>query len=90
MKKYIECEEIVKCLRELPKHHPMTEIAIGETLHSNSIDIPPVVHGYWTQDKWPVSVPGLDDRCWTCSACGESQSYGECNFCPHCGAKMVP
>ena len=38
-------------------------------------DEQPVVHGQWFGT--------------VCTACGESTSfYYDCNYCPHCGAKM--
>lgn len=51
-------------------------------------DVAPVVRGEWEQTIWGEKVPGLDNRCWRCSACGKRQSYGESDYCPNCGAKM--
>lgn len=52
------------------------------------VEVRAVVHGYWQESKWPVSVPRLNDRCWVCSVCGEAQSYGKCDYCPNCGNPM--
>lgn len=51
-------------------------------------DVQEVKHGEWIVDRSPVEVE------FKCSECGfsyiEADSYQECNcnYCPHCGAKM--
>lgn len=87
---YIEREAAIKAIEnDCPElvYYSKRE-AIDCIKAEPAADVAPVVHGEWEQTIWGEKVPGLDNRCWRCSACGKRQSYGESDYCPNCGAKM--
>lgn len=50
-------------------------------------DVAPVRHGRWVESFKVNAPPTLRSR-WTCSWCGNVQTYGITDYCPNCGAKM--
>lgn len=52
-----------------------------------SADVAPVRHGRWVESFMVSAPPTLRAR-WTCSWCGNVQTYGATNYCHNCGAKM--
>lgn len=52
-----------------------------------SADVAPVRHGRWVESFKVNAPPTLRSR-WTCSWCGNVQTYGITDYCPNCGAKM--
>lgn len=54
--------------------------------------LPPVTPaekiGHWTKDV-NESRDLFDTIRYYCSACGDWNGYGECKYCPSCGAKMT-
>lgn len=52
-----------------------------------SADVEPVRHGRWVESYKSNAAPTLRSR-WTCSWCGNVQTYGATDYCPNCGARM--
>ena len=50
-------------------------------------DVAPVRHGRWVESFKVNAPPTLRSR-WTCSWCGNVQTYGTTDYCPNCGARM--
>ena len=50
-------------------------------------DVAPVRHGRWVESFKVNAPPTLRSR-WTCSWCGNVQTYGATGYCPNCGARM--
>lgn len=50
-------------------------------------DVAPVRHGRWVESFKDNAPPTLRSR-WTCSWCGNVQTYGITDYCPNCGARM--
>ena len=50
-------------------------------------DVAPVRHGRWVESFKVNAPPTLRSR-WTCSWCGNVQTYGATDYCPNCGARM--
>jgi len=50
-------------------------------------DVAPVRHGRWVESFKDNAPPTLRSR-WTCSWCGNVQTYGATDYCPNCGARM--
>ena len=53
----------------------------------NAPTIDPVRHGRWVESFKVNAPPTLRSR-WTCSWCGNVQTYGITDYCPNCGARM--
>lgn len=74
MANYIDKNEL---LHAIDKRNGRLPLWLDEILMQDCkvADVAPVVHGQWFGT--------------VCTACGESTSfYYDCNYCPHCGAKM--
>ena len=52
-----------------------------------SANVTPVRHGHWVESFKVNAPPTLRSR-WTCSWCGNVQTYGATDYCPNCGARM--
>lgn len=102
MDKYIREDEVIKTLEELQDahEHEMLKWAI-RTVKRNAIksikeiptaDVRPVVRGEWVERKDVAPFkPDGEITSWTyrCSKC-EELSRLKYNFCPNCGAEMLP
>ena len=81
-KKFIDAEKLERhfenCICEAYNTNGVTEdfeIALKATKNQPAADVQEVKHGRWFGT--------------VCTNCGESTSdYYDCDYCPHCGARM--
>lgn len=93
MARYIDVEPLEDKLKEHIKKTE-SELMLGALSTflrlldiTPTADVAPVRHGRWVESFKVNAPPALRSR-WTCSWCGNVQTYGATDYCPNCGARM--
>lgn len=93
MARYIDVEPLEDKLKEHIKKTE-SELMLGALSTflrvldiTPTADVAPVRHGRWVESYKSNAAPTLRSR-WTCSWCGNVQTYGATDYCPNCGARM--
>lgn len=87
MSDYIKREDALEQFDYYDLGEYLTTQIRGMLMDIPSADVAPVMHGHWVESFKVNATPTLRSR-WTCSWCGNVQTYGATDYCPNCGARM--
>lgn len=90
MTDYIKREYVMREILEeygIDTDNEDVDMIFDMVINAPSYDVVPVRHGRWVESFKVNAPPTLRSR-WTCSWCGNVQTYGITDYCPNCGAKM--
>lgn len=87
MSDYIKREDALKAVDDIVCDAGDAERTCDRIIDLPSEDVAPVRHGRWIEHYKSDAPPTLRSR-WTCSWCGNVQTYGATDYCPNCGARM--
>lgn len=87
MTDYIKREDAIQAFEPQQRRDWYTPWIVETLKDLPSADVAPVRHGRWVESFKVNAPPTLRSR-WTCSWCGNVQTYGITDYCPNCGARM--